>query len=450
MGTITVQDSITAHPSSYDTTHYSYASIATNYPITNAYTDSSSTSYCQVNWTTGANAESYIYLKFNLSSIPNGATIKSVTAKAKGYVNTTTSSRVSARQMQLASGTSLKGSALTMSSTASEQTFSSVGSWTVAELHDAGVRFYVKRGTSNTSSSYNFRAYGATITVSYEYQLTTYEITVSNSTSATVTANPSEVYPGESSEIRSDTISNISIKDNGTDVTNQFVQRTELPASYTVNNVGSYGFTLNSNTGYYTSNNKGVSKSAAVCRIDFHIPISATVTFTYINYAEQGYDFGVFGNIGVPLSNDYYAAGTGGATITDTNYARACNTSTYNTASTQTLAYSMTAGDYSIWVKYSKDDGTNSNNDTLQFKIAIVLSDPSWSPTTYYGYDITNISADHTILVTSSAVDILYLKENGAWVAFSGVVYKNINGSWVQQSNLRTIFDTNTNYVKGN
>lgn len=449
MGTITVQDSISAHPTSYDTSHYSYASISGSYPITNAYTDSSSTSYCQVSWKTGSNAETYIYLKFDLSAIPNDATIKSVTAKAKGYVNTTNSSRVTSRQMQLATGTTLKGSALTISTSTSEQTFSNVGTWTAAELHDARVRYYVKRGTSNTSSTYNLRIYGATITVSYEYNQTTYEITVSNSTSATVTANPTEVLSGETSEIRSDTLSNITIKDNGVDITNQFVQKTESQPTYEVENVGSYGFALNSNTGYYTSNNRGISKSAAVCRVDFYVPISATITFTYINYAEQGYDFGVFGNIDVALNDNYYPAGSSGATISDSSYARACNTSSYNTSSTQTLTYSMEAGEHSIWVKYSKDDASDANNDTLQFKVDISLSDPSWTPSTYYGYDITNISADHAILVTSSAVDILYLKENGSWVAFSGVVYKKVNGSWVQQSNLQNVFDTNTNYVRG-
>lgn len=221
MGTITREGSISAHPTSYDTTHHSYASISSSYPIANAYTDSSSTTYCQVNWVTGSGAETYVYLKFNFSDIPSDATIKTVTAKAKGYVSTTSSSRVTSRQMQLATGTTLKGSALTLSTSTSEQTFSSVGSWTRAELLDAGIRFYVKRGTSNTSSAYRLRIYGATMTVTYEYQETAYTITVSNSTSTTVTASPAEVIQGEASIIKADTISGLIIKDNGTDVTSQ-------------------------------------------------------------------------------------------------------------------------------------------------------------------------------------------------------------------------------------
>ena len=347
-------ETISAHPTSYDSSNYSYASISSNYPIANAYTDSTSTSYCQVNWKTGSNAESYVYLRFDFSSIPSDATIQSVTAKAKGYVNTTNSSRVTSRQMQLCTGTTLKGSALTMSNSTSEQTFSSVGSWTRSELQSAGIRYYVKRGTSNTSSNYNFRMYGATMSVTYQWNDVTYTITVNNSTSATVTATPDEVPAGGSSSVRSDTVSNISITDNGTDVTSQFVYHSSSTGSFTTTNRGTYGFALNSNN-YYESQNKGVSKSAAVTRVNFDLPTTATVTITYINYAEATYDFGVFGNLDTALSTDYYAAGSGGATITDTSYKKACNSSSDNTSSAQTLTYSnVSAGSHYIDIKYSK------------------------------------------------------------------------------------------------
>ena len=144
-----------------------------------------------------------------------------------------------------------------------------------------------------------------------------HNVTLNNSTSAVVTISDSNPLEGNDVDIISDTISGIIVTDNNVDVTSQFVQQQLSAESYSVNNVGSYGFTLNSSTGYYTSNNKGVSKSAAVCRVDFYVPVSATITFTYINYAEQGYDFGVFGSIDVALSNNYYAAGSNGATITD-------------------------------------------------------------------------------------------------------------------------------------
>lgn len=436
MGTITREGSISAHPTSYDTTHHSYASISSSYPIANAYTDSSSTTYCQVNWVTGSGAETYVYLKFNFSDIPSDATIKTVTAKAKGYVSTTSSSRVTSRQMQLATGTTLKGSALTLSTSTSEQTFSSVGSWTRAELLDAGIRFYVKRGTSNTSSAYRLRIYGATMTVTYEYQETAYTITVSNSTSTTVTASPAEVIQGEASIIKADTISGLIIKDNGTDVTSQFTQRTDTAESYSISNITtSYGFELNSN-GYYESNNKGHPSTAAVCRVDIYVPVAATITFSVINYAESTYDYGLLSNIDTTLNNNA-SADSSGVYWSGQNH---------DSSSVQTITYTMSAGNHYITVKYFKDNYTDSNNDSLQFKVAITLNEP-FTPVTYYGYDITNVITDHTIVVTAVVQNVIYLKIDGSWVPATAV-YKKVNGSWVEQSDLTSVFESGVNYKK--
>ena len=445
MGTTTKTGTISADAYTHDTAHYSYASVNSSYPISNAYHGSSNTSYTQINWKTGQNAETYIYLKFNLSSIPENATINSVSAKAKAYVNTTNSSRVISRQMQLAAGTTLKGSALTIGNTTSAQTFSSTGSWTRSEIITAGVRFYTQRGTSNTSSNYYTRIYGADITVNYTWQETTYTITVSNSTAVTVEAHPSEIVAGKSSEIRANSISGLTIKDNNVDVTSQFTQRTNPGYEIDYENRGSYGFALSN--GYYVSQNKGVNKSCAICRVNLNLDDAATVTFQYINYAEASYDFGVFGNIDVALTTDYYPAGSGGATISETSYKKACNTSSDNTSSVQTLTYSVSAGEHFIDVKFSKDDGSAANNDTLQFKVTVTMG--SGYPKTYYGYTISNIQADHTILVaTAGPSDKIMFKSNGVWVEATKV-YKKVNGSWVEQSDLTSVFNSNTNYVKG-
>lgn len=441
-----VTNTISAHPTSHDTTNISYYSVNSSHQISAGYTDSNSTTYAQVHLTRNSNAETYVYYNFDFSEIPDNATNISVTAKAKGYVNTTNTSRVPTRQMQLCtikSNITFKGDALTMSSSATEQTFSTVGSWTLDDVQHAAIRFYCKRGTSNTTTNYYMRMYGATMTVTYEYNDIKYTITVNNSTSATVTADPEEVSPGGSSEIRSDTLSGLIITDNGTDVTSQFTQRTDT-GSYYLENRGNYGFALSGS--YYVSQNKGVDKTAAVTRVHFNLPSSGTVTFTFINYAEQGYDFGVFGNIDTALSTDYYAAGSSGATITDSSYKLACNSSTYNKSTTQTLSYSMSAGEHYIDVKYSKDDASAANNDTLQFSVAI-----SGVAATYYGYDITNIQADHVIVVSQSGSGpTLYVKENGTWNVYTRVYIKQ-NGSWVEQasSTWSTLFNTSTNYVKG-
>ena len=46
-------------------------------------------------------------------------------------------------------------------------------------------------------------------------------------------------------------------------------------------------------------------------------------------------------------------------------------------------------------------------------------------------------------------VEDIYIKENGNWNKYSAV-YKKENGIWVLQYNLTSIFNANTNYVRGN
>lgn len=436
-------------PSTYYRNNSSYVTVTND---SNMYTNTDSATYASVQNTRNSTSNTYYcYLRgFNFDSVPSNAIVSGFTIKIKAnesYMSTSSSYR-----MSLYNGTtSISNTTVTSSLSTSAQTFTfpipSSLTWDVLKGYGSnfGIRIPLRR--SSTSYSSYVYVYGAEIEVTYTVPVY-YDVTINNSTSADVTASDSNPLEGTDVEIRSDTISGITITDNGVDVTSQFAQRQGASESYSVTNVGTYGFTLNNQTGYYTSNNKGVSKSAAVCRVDFYVPVSATITFTYINYAEATYDFGVFGNIDVSLSNNYYAAGSNGATITDSSYKKACNTSSDNTATAKTLTYTMSSGNHSIWVKYSKDDASDANNDTLQFSISISLNS-SYTPGTYYGYDIENIAADHVIVVsTSGGTSKLYLKLNGTWTECQ--LYKKINGSWSLVSDPSTELSTTANYVKGN
>ena len=433
-------------PSTYYRNNSSYVTVTNP---NNMYTNTDSTTYASVqNIRNSTSNTYYCYLRgFNFDDVPSDATVTGFTIKIKAnesYMSTSSSYR-----MSLYNGTTSIGSTtVTSSLSTTVQTFTfpipSTLTWETLKGYGSnfGIRIPLRR--SSTSYSSYVYVYGAEIEVTYTIPVY-YDVDIQNSTSVTVTASDTSPLEGDDVEIRADTISGITVKDNGVDVTSQFTQRQGQAESYEVENVGSYGFTLNSSTGYYVSNNKGVDKTAAVCRVNFYVPVSATITFTYINYAEQSYDFGVFGNIDTALNHNYYPAGSSGATISDSSYKLACNTSAHNMSSAQTLTYSMSAGEHYIDVKYSKDDASYDNNDTLQFKVAITLDEP-YTPGTYYGYDITNISADHTIVVTiSGGQDTAYIKVNGSWVEVSEV-YKKINGSWVKQTSLSNVFDSGTKY----
>lgn len=428
-------------PSTYAVSSTSYLSVSN---ASNMYTNTDSTTYATITNTNASTSSRYLYIRgFNFSSIPSNATVTGFTVKIKGYEQGLATSTSYAPR--LANGTSALSNttASTNFGTSSKTITIPTGALTWEQIVNYGSNFtiivYVRRSSRNTTGYAYIQ--GAEIEVTYTIPVY-HSITINNSSSATVTASDTNPLEGTDVEIKASTLSGITVTDNGTNVTSQFVQRSETAESYTVENVGTYGFDYNSSTGYYVSNNKGIDKSAAVCRLDFYVPVEATITFTYINYAEQSYDFGVFGNIDVALSNNYYAAGSSGATITDSSYKYAC---TMSSPSEQTLTYTMTAGDHSIWVKFSKDDGSASGDDTLKFKVAITLNEP-FTPGTYYGYDILNISADHVIVVTSADTTKMYIKVNGSWVEASAV-YKKVNGSWVLQTDLTNVFDSGTHYV---
>lgn len=159
---------------------YSYYNISGQ---TSAYTDENSTSYCQVGWTRGKNAETYIYFFFDCSPIPDNATILSVTCKAKVYASQSSSSYTSSRTVQLrcniGSGRgTVKSNAVSYSTTTGVKTMTGT-SFTRDELRDTYVMMNVVRGSSNTNSSYYSRFYGATLTVTYEVNKVKYVFTSS-------------------------------------------------------------------------------------------------------------------------------------------------------------------------------------------------------------------------------------------------------------------------------
>ena len=389
-------------------------------------------------------ATGYIEYNFDFSEIPEGSTINSVSVKVYGCRETSTTDSTHVAKVELYSGTTQKGASQELTSTSNSiHTISNVGTWTRAELQNAKLRFtvayyggrvggiswYVDYTPPSNNPYYwtytlsNINA-DHTITVGdkiieipeedpvYEY----YPITIS---SVNATTNPRkgtirlvegsnqtiEIYP-------TDPLVTL-ITDNGVDVSNQLVAHGGTISDPTVSTASgaSYGFTLNQSTGYYVSANKGVDKSAAVCRVDFNLPVRCLVTIQYINYAEATYDFGIFGNIDVALSNNYYAAGSGGVTITDSSYKFACNASSANTATAQTLTYEIESGEHFINIKYSKDDATSSNNDSLQWKI---LSIEPLESNNYYTYTLTNIQQSHSLIFIFGDVTYYMVNAGGS------------------------------------
>lgn len=175
--------------------------------------------------------------------------------------------------------------------------------------------------------------------------------------------------------------------DNGTDITSQLVPHSmgTVTSAFTGTVDGaSYGFVWSASTGYYISTNNGVDNSAAVCRVTLNLPVRCLLTIEYVNYAENNYDYGIFGNVDTSLDTTYSE---------DSSYYKSCKGESDQNA--KTLTYEITFGQHFIDIKFRKDGSVNNGNDALYFKI---VSIQELEPNNYYTYDLSNISEDHSLV----------------------------------------------------
>lgn len=194
---VTNTGTLEVYPSSYidkavDGSWYSIANAANAYMGYNQGTSS----YCMVNLTRGAGAETHIYFKFDTSTIPENATIDSISCIVRLYMSSINVANVATKSAVMCSGTTEKTESVTISNSAANRTFS-MGTWTRQEVNDVRLKLSATRGTSNTSTNYNFRLCGATLTIGYTYENHYYEITTGSSVpGVTISSSDNEVEEG--------------------------------------------------------------------------------------------------------------------------------------------------------------------------------------------------------------------------------------------------------------
>ena len=204
------------------------------------------------------------------------------------------------------------------------------------------------------------------------------------------------------------------ITDNGVNVTGNIEEIEVPPTEYIVETASgaSYGFEYNETTGYYTSTNKGVNDSAAVCVATFTNYAINDVVVKFINYAENpNYDYGLIGEIdGAAFGNTY----TADTTDVAWNGAPAAN----HSPNEQTYTFSNVApGTHTIYFKYRKDPATNSYNDDFRFKLEF-----SGFQGIYYRYTIDDVEANHNISVIYYATTYnINITNNGQHLAVDPV-----------------------------
>jgi len=446
MGTTTMTGSVTLVPSGY--TGLTNMTIDSSYDISRGYTDADSTTYTRFNGT--ASTTGYVYFIFDTSDIPSTATITSITARGKARVSNTT--RVSSTVMQLYTNTTAKGSNRTFASTTASTQTITTGTWTRSELNN--LRLRVGGTFSSSTSSKRIDFYGADVTVEYSYTVSTYDVTISNSTSTTVTASNNSPVAGEDVTITASTLSGITVKDNNVDVTSQFVQITSGSEELNPTSNTNTNFTLSNIDNAYTD-----SDSTTYAQLQLAGSTTGTIYFNFPSFTLPS---------GATLQSV--------ACTAKLQFNANSSTSGF-TSSFQMYAGSTAKGSATQWVSsgsnvaantYTVTMGSWSSSDLASPKFYITATNSARSTQrqiyvygatltiTYqmasggvYVYTISNVAADHAIVVTSSApTTTMYVKVNGSWVEATAV-YKKISGSWVQQTDLTNVFDSGTNYKYG-
>ena len=132
---------------------------------------------------------------------------------------------------------------------------------------------------------------------------------------------------------------------------------TEETSSYTVRNIGTYGFELEEDGETWASNNEGVDSSYALCELSITNPGGKYVVISASSYGETSCDYGVFSKPDVPLTES----------IADTTYY--CDMRRISSSSFYQIPYGILPSGTTIYIKYRKDGSVNSNTDNLRFRV---------------------------------------------------------------------------------
>lgn len=451
---------LTTNPSSIDENRSNYNGVYNNNNLENAFTDASSSTRFAPYTQTGSGAETNVYLNFDeCADIPSGATISSVTCSVK--CGTQGTSYFGTRTVQMYSGTTAKGSAVTMSgSNSSPQTHNlTVGDWTAAEIQHACLRFRVVRGSSNTTTAATFSIYGATLTVSYSIDGYMYTITSSSSISG-YTASPAsqEVFQGGSGDVRIDgsSISEICVKDNGTDVTSSLIQHA-IETGGTVSKTAESHTTSGtaSNSSYFSYPEGYTAESPHTYSSNIYASSSGSTA-----YAIYSFDFSDIPSNATITSVEVKCCGQRENANTGSNYI--ARIGLYSGTTLKSTEQEFTSTSQQVIIISSPGTWTRAElqNAKLRFTVGyyggrlygitwnVTYTVPSSGGDYYWTYTVSSIAADHVVAVSAKDTTKIYFKVNGAWTEATKS-YKKVNGEWIEQADLTTVFQSGVNYVKG-
>lgn len=452
-------------PSEYYLSNTQYLSVSN---ADNMYTNTDSTTHGTFTHNRASTSSTYYaYLRgFNFDDIPSAAIVSSFSIKIKASATGHTTSTSSSYRMSLSNGTTQIGSTYAsgrLSTTLTTFTFSE-GSLTWSQIvgygDDFSIRIPLRRASRNTADVISI--YGAEIEVTYTVPNPR---TITTTLTGNGTISPSgqtTSYDGETFDLTITPTNNtdtVTATKNGVDITNDLVIHYETGPSTSDDRVlGSYtlvsggfngsgasyfsglvgeGHTASQTTSNYYSSGSG---TIAVFTYDmsFTIPDNAEVTSLYVmvnGHAES-----------TSSSSEYMCAQLISG---DTDLSEELNFKEIGTSnSTQTITANVMptpaqVANMKLQCRLGYYGGAI-NGATCYIEYAIPTS-----VIDYYTYSYT-VNGDATIAVTigGGSQPKLFVKESGSWKEVV-TAYKKINGSWVVQSDVTTVFQQGVNYKRG-
>lgn len=440
----------------YNAAGTSYLSVSN---ASNAYTNTDSTTYATVDNTYASTTNRYVYLQgFNFDDIPTGAVINSFSIKLKASESGGTTS--SSYRPVLCKGTSTYSNAycnaITTSATVHEFEFTQDFETFRDDGDEFGIRINCRRGSRNTAAS--FYIYGAEIEVNYTIPNPCTITTTLNGDGTISPSGATSTYEGTEFELtitptnKSDPVT---VTHNGTDVTSQVVAHgAGTTASKTPSDVTTSGIQSGSSYAEYAVGHSAESPSSSGSGSNMYASSSST------GYAAYSFDFSSIPSNATIESIEVRCYGHRESSTISSTYVSQCVLYQGSTAISEKVDFPSTSD--SIITVTPMTLPTRAQLDDVVVRhyvgyygglvrgITFEVTYSTGSGIDHYTYTFTT-TGDAVIAVTigsAGPTDTIYVKVNGAWVAMAKA-YKKVNGAWVEQTDLTSVFDANTNYVKG-
>lgn len=445
-------------PSSYGVSSTSYISVS---DASNMYHDVSNTTYATFYNSRASTTTYYGYIRgFNFDDIPEEAVVSSIKIRIKGRESGAVTSAGTSYAICVVNGTTaISGTYATTQFNTSEQTIEVpwTASWNALKQYgdDLGIRVCVRRSSRNTAA-YVY-VYGAEIEVEYTVPD---PAVVTSTLEGNGTIDPSgatNTYEGAEYTLTitpTDKSEEVHVTNNGVDVTDQLVAHgSEHTETFTPESATTSGIQSGSSYAQYAVGHSAESPYSSTSNM--YASSGST------GYAQYSFDFSSIPSNATIESIEVRCHGHRESSTISSSYVSQCALYRSGTAISEAVDFPSTSA--SIITLTPTTLPTRSQLDDVVVRhyvgyygglvtgISFEVTYSTGSGLDHYTYTYT-VSSDATIAVTiggDTPKPQLSVKENGAW---KNVVkaYKKVNGAWVEQSDVTTVFQNGTNYVKGN